>query len=151
MKALGVAALVALGFVGFAHAADVALPTTKPAGRPQQNCFANVWAYLNSTAADCPLSYAGLHPLCDARRGSHVQYEWRGLEPGVRQRHARVSSASRAMARSGFWSPNNINQSVIGIKMSEPIGYGWSVVGTLEAGFDPISGWARQFAALASP
>ena len=39
-----------------------------------------------------------------------------------------------------LWSPNNINQSVIGIKMSEPIGYGWSIIGTVEAGFDPISG-----------
>jgi hypothetical protein len=29
----------------------------------------------------------GLHPLCDARRGPHVQYQWRCLEPGVRQRH----------------------------------------------------------------
>ena len=36
-----------------------------------------------------------------------------------------------------LWSPNNINQSVIGIKMSEPIADGWSLVGTLEAGFDP--------------
>ena len=49
-----------------------------------------------------------------------------------------------------LWSPNNINQSVIGIKMSEPIGYGWSIIGTVEAGFDPIFGPIGQFAALAS-
>ena len=40
-----------------------------------------------------------------------------------------------------LWSPNNINQSVIGIKMSQPLAYGWSLVGTLEAGFDPFSGY----------
>jgi hypothetical protein len=28
-----------------------------------------------------------------------------------------------------LWSPNNINQSVIGIKMSQPIANGWSLVG----------------------
>src|SRR5271169_2501472 len=68
MKALGVAALATLGFVGFAHAADVALPTTKPAAPPPQNCFANIWAYLDSTAADCPLTYAGftLYATLDA-------------------------------------------------------------------------------------
>ena len=33
-----------------------------------------------------------------------------------------------------------VNQSVMGIRMSEPIGYGWSIIGTVEAGFDPISG-----------
>ena len=40
-----------------------------------------------------------------------------------------------------LWSPNNINQSVIGIKMSQPIANGWSLIGTLEAGFDPLSGY----------
>ena len=40
-----------------------------------------------------------------------------------------------------LWSPNNINQSVIDIKVSQPIAYGWSLVGTVEAGFDPFSGY----------
>jgi hypothetical protein len=55
MKALG-AALAAQGFVGFAQAADVAPPTTKPAPPPPVNCFASVWTYLDSTAADRSLS-----------------------------------------------------------------------------------------------
>ena len=56
MKALGLAALANVGFVGFAHAADV-LPTTKPAPAPPQNCFSSFWSFLDSTPADCPLTY----------------------------------------------------------------------------------------------
>ena len=56
MKALCVTAFAACGFVGFAQAADVALPTAKPAAAPPQNCFASVWAYLDSTADECPLT-----------------------------------------------------------------------------------------------
>ena len=38
------------------------------------------------------------------------------------------------------WSPNNISTSVIGAKMIEPLGMGWSLIGAIEAGFDPYSG-----------
>ena len=55
MKALSLAVLASVGLTGFAQAADV-LPTTKTAPAPE-NCFANLWTYLDSTAADCPLSY----------------------------------------------------------------------------------------------
>ncbi|HSU99981.1 MAG TPA: hypothetical protein VLI91_07730, partial [Roseiarcus sp.] len=57
MKKLGVALAIAVASAGAAHGAD--LPTRKgaaPATAPV-NCFASVWTYLNSTAADCPLSY----------------------------------------------------------------------------------------------
>ena len=37
-----------------------------------------------------------------------------------------------------LWSPNNINQLVIGIKMSGPIG--WSLVCTQQAHFDTLEG-----------
>jgi hypothetical protein len=31
-----------------------------------------------------------------------------------------------------LWSPNNLSQSVAGVKMSQPLAYGWSLIGTLE-------------------
>ena len=55
MKKLGVALAIAVASVGAAHAAD--LPTKKEATPAPVNCFASVWTWLNSTAADCPLSY----------------------------------------------------------------------------------------------
>src|SRR5574337_1771317 len=53
------AALLALtGLAAVAHAAD--LPTAKPAlAQPAKNCYASLWAWLDSSAADCPLSYGG--------------------------------------------------------------------------------------------
>src|SRR5277367_5050587 len=140
MKALGVTALATLGFVGFAHAADVALPTTKPAAPPPQNCFANVWAYLDSTAADCPLTYAGFTLYATLDAGLMYNTNGAAWNPAfVNGTQGLISKQS--YGSKWLWSPNNINQSVIGIKMSEPIAYGWSLVGTLEAGFDPLSGY----------
>jgi hypothetical protein len=55
-KTLGVALLASAAFAGFAHAADV-LPTTKPGPPPPPNCFSSIWAYIDSTVADCPLTY----------------------------------------------------------------------------------------------
>ena len=55
MKKLGIALATAIASVGVAHAAD--LPTKKETPAPAPvNCFASLWTYLNSTAADCPLS-----------------------------------------------------------------------------------------------
>jgi predicted porin len=123
----------------FAHSAD--LPTNKgAASAPPANCFASFWSWLDSTAADCPLSYAGftLYATLDAG----LMYNTNG----ARWNPAFVNGTQGLISKQSngpkwLWSPNNINQSVIGVKMSEPIGYGWSIVGTMEAGFDPPSGY----------
>ena len=92
-----------------------------------------------STAADCPLSYAGftVYATLDAGLGYYSQgAAWNpAVFNGTQGLVSKQSNGSKWL-----WSPNNVNQSVIGIKMSEPIGYGWSIIGTVEAGFDPISG-----------
>ena len=47
-----------------------------------------------------------------------------------------------------LWTPNGLSQSVVGIKMSQPLwNSGWSMIGTFETGFDPYSGelaWAQR-------
>ena len=57
MKRLGIA-LLAAGITSFAYAAD--LPTTKTPDKPKPNCWASVWDWLNSSAADCPISAYGI-------------------------------------------------------------------------------------------
>jgi predicted porin len=139
MKTLGVTALAVVGFAGIAHAADV-LPTTKPASPTPTNCFASVWTYLDSTAADCPLTYAGFTLYATLDAGLMYNTNGAAWNPAfVNGTQGLISKQS--YGSKWLWSPNNINQSVIGVKMSEPIGYGWSLVGTLEAGFDPLSGY----------
>jgi predicted porin len=136
MKRLGIFVLTTLCFAGMAHAAD--LPTTKaPATAP--NCFASLWAWLDSTAGDCPLSYGGftVYSTLDAGLGYYSQgAAWnQSFVNGTQGLISKQSNGSKWL-----WSPNNINQSAIGVKMSESIAYGWSLVGTVEAGFDPLSG-----------
>src|ERR1700722_16826300 len=63
---------------------------------------------------------------------------------GARPSSTALKGSSASKQSNGpkwLWSPNNINQSVIGIKMSQPIANGWSLIGTIEAGFDPLSGY----------
>ena len=48
-----------------------------------------------------------------------------------------------------LWTPNGLSQSVVGIKMSEPIPFasGWSLIGAFETGFNPYGGflaWAQR-------
>ncbi len=39
-----------------------------------------------------------------------------------------------------LWSPNALSTSEIGVSIVEKIGYGWSLIGVVEVGFDPYSG-----------
>ena len=139
MKSFGISVLAMLCLAGMARAAD--LPTTKAsAPAPGPNCFASFWSWLDTTAADCPLSYGGftVYATLDAGLGYYTQ--------GAAWNPAFVNGTQGLISKQSngakwLWSPNNINQSVIGVKMSEPIAYGWSLVGTVEAGFDPLSGY----------
>ncbi len=140
MKRFGIVLAATFGVAGLAQAAD--LPTTKPpAAPPPANCFSSLWTYLNSTAADCPLSYAGFtfYATLDAGLGYNTNgAAWSPTYPqGVNSFVTKQSNGSKWL-----WTPNGINQSVIGVAMSEPIPWfpSWSLVGTLEAGFDPYSG-----------
>ena len=55
----GISLLATLGVVGLAHAADVATALPPQQQPPPPNCWATFWDFLNSTALDCPLTYAG--------------------------------------------------------------------------------------------
>ncbi len=60
MKRLGIILTATVVLAGLAQAAD--LPTTKAAEEtaPKPNCWASFWDWLNTSASDCPLTYAGI-------------------------------------------------------------------------------------------
>jgi predicted porin len=129
-----------LALASAANAAD--LPTAKPAeAPPPANCFSSLWAYLNASAADCPLSYAGVtvYATIDAGLGySSNGAPFNGTySNGVYSFVGKQSHGPRWL-----WTPNGMSQSVIGINMKEAIPWfpGWSLIGAVETGFDPYSG-----------
>jgi opacity protein-like surface antigen len=127
MKRLGIA-LLAAGITSFAYAAD--LPTTKTPDKPKPNCWASVWDWLNSSAADCPISAYGitLYGTLDV----NATY----LNEGVNKSPA-ADKVNYNIQRNAYESKflagyNGLSASVIGLKMKEDLARvglpGWSLI-----------------------
>jgi predicted porin len=131
---VSVAALVASSA---AFAAD--LPTNKAPVVPEKpNCFSSVYAYFDSTPADCPLSYWGItfYATIDMGVGyaSHGA-AFSGLFPTGTTEFVNKFGNKGTFAG----TPNGLSQSQVGLKIKEPVAYGFSVVGEIATGFDPYS------------
>jgi len=138
MKKLGASlAIMIAAAAGTAHAAD--LPTTKaPAAAPPVNCYASVWTWLNSSAADCPISYAGVTLYATLDGGIGYESNGAGYNQWWNNGVANIITKQSTHGPQWLWTPNGLSQSVIGVKMSEPIGStGWSLIGVAETGFNP--------------
>ena len=145
MKKLGVALAIAIAAGGAARAAD--LPTKKEAPAAPVNCYASVWTWLDSTAADCPLSWGPFTAYATLDGG--LTYESNGAPYNARWNNGVDSFIQKqSFGPKWLWSPNNLSQSVAGIKMSQPLPSlsgpflsGWSLIGTFEWGFNPYYGF----------
>jgi predicted porin len=137
MKKLGVVLAMTIAAVSAAHAAD--LPTKKEeAPAPKPNCYATFWAWLDSTAADCPLAWGPLTAYATIDMGGGWESN------GARASTTYPNSVANFISKQSYGSkwlltPNGISQSVIGLKLSQPLAWGWSIVGTVETGFSPYS------------
>ena len=87
MKALGVAALAALRICGFRARGGCRPADDKTSRARAAKLFRQCLGLSRFDRCGLSVDLRGLHPLRDARRGPHVQYQWRGVEPGLRQRH----------------------------------------------------------------
>ena len=147
MKKLGVSLAIMVAAGAAAHAAD--LPTTKaPAAGPPANCYASLWSWLNSTAADCPISYAGFTLYATVDAGVGYGSNGAGFNGFWNNGVSNIITKQSTHGPQWVWTPNGLSQSVVGIKMSEPLWKsGWSLIGTFETGFDPYGGelaWAQK-------
>src|SRR5271155_3119067 len=108
---------IGIALAGAANAAD--LPTTKSAPTaPKANCFSSLWTYLNSSAADCPLSYAGITVYATIDVG--LGYSSNGA--GFNGSYANAVASFISKQSNGpkwLWTPNGMSQSVVGINMKE--------------------------------
>jgi len=140
MKRISVTLVAIAGLAGFAQAAD--LPPTKGPPTLAPGCYASFWTWLNSSAGDCPLTYAGLtfYGTLDVGYGYE---EWGVPRSPVADK---LNYGIRNNAYEHIWQAtyNGLSTSVVGLKMKEdlaPLGLGgWSLIGVLEAGINPYSG-----------
>jgi len=140
MRKLGVALAMTIAAVGVGRAAD--LPTKKEeAPPPPVNCFSSLWAYMNSTAADCPLTYGPFTAYLTLDWGFGWESHSAGYNAAFNNGVSNIVTKQSSPHSAWLQTPNGINQSVVGIKMSQPIAYGWSLVGTAEVGFNPYFGY----------
>ena len=115
MKKLGIALAIAIAAGGAARAAD--LPTKKEAPAAPVNCYASVWTWLDSTAADCPLSWGPLTVYGTVDVG--VGYNTNGAAYTAAWNNG-VDSFMTKNNHGVKWlfTPNGLSQSVVGIKLS---------------------------------
>jgi len=128
-------ALVA--FAAVSQAAD--LPTKKAApAAAKPNCYATFWTWLDSTAADCPLSAYGVTVYGTLDFGGGYMTNGTGFN---RQYPTGVEELVSKNGNGGRWNlvPGGISQSVVGAKLSEHIFGDVSIVGMAETGFDPYT------------
>jgi predicted porin len=142
MRKLDFALAIAIASAGAARGAD--LPTKKEAPTEAPNCFASVWTWLDSTAADCPLSWGPftVYGTVDVGMG----YESNGAAYTAAWNNGVDNFVTKNnRGAKWLWTPNGLSQSVVGIKMSQslaPLGLaGWSLIGTVETGFNPYYGY----------
>ncbi len=125
-------------FIGLllAGAAGGAFAQTNAAAKP--NCLAAFSSWLDSSAADCPLSAYGvtLYGTIDVGGG----YETHGApfnadaKTGVGELISKINNGGRWQA-----VPSGLAQSNIGVKIKEEIAPKWFLIGDVNAGFDPLS------------
>jgi predicted porin len=138
MRKLGVALAMVVASAGASYAAD--LPTKKEAATSPPNCYTTFWSWLDSTAADCPLSYGPFTVYATIDMG--VGYQSNGAAYTAAWNNGVDSFISKQNYGSKWlWTPNGLNQSVVGVKVSQPLGMGWSLIGTVETGFNPYWGY----------
>jgi predicted porin len=114
------------------------MPTAKPAPAPAPNCFSSFWSWLNSSADDCPLSYAGITAYATIDVGYDYQTHGAPFNPSTPNGVAygiQKYSRDDMFLRSG----QQLDTSTIGLTINEPLAYGWSLVGAAQFGFNPYS------------
>jgi predicted porin len=153
MKKLGVSLAIMLAAGAAAHAAD--LPTTKAPATPAPSCWSSIWTWLNSTPADCPLSYGPFTLYATLDGGLGYESNGAGINSFWNNGVANIITKQSTHGPQWLWTPNGLSQSVVGIKMSQDLGGlglpGWSIIGDAETGFNPYGGelaWAQRAQAM---
>ncbi len=136
-KRLGIVLLATVGLGSLAQAAE--LPAEKaPEATPGPDCWSSFWNWLNASADDCPLAYAGITLYGALDVGVGYFSEGAAYSPST----DKLAYGIQKYSNGNRWAPtyNALSTSVLGLKMEEDIADGWSLIGVVEAGVNPYSG-----------
>ena len=139
MKRLGIVLLATVGFAAMAQAADLPSAKAPAPAAAKPDCWSSAWAWFQNSAADCPLSYYGFTLYGTLDVNGLYNNSNAGFNPSATQPYYGIAKPSHAAEY--MFGYNGMSTSAIGIKMKEDIlPYGWSLIGVLEAGVNPLSG-----------
>jgi predicted porin len=139
MKRLAIALTATIELASLAHPADLPAQKAVEQPAPKPNCWASVWDWLNTPVSDCPLTYAGftLYGTLDLGYG----YNTAGVPFGNSYDKGVFYGIQKAsQGRRWSWSPNPQSASSLGLKMEEPLGGDWLLIGAAELAYNPYSG-----------
>ena len=132
---LASAALFALGAA--AQAADLPTKKAPPAPAPA-NCMASFSSWLDSTAAACPLSTAGITVYGQVDIGASL--ESNGAQPStVGPNPLEPVLGAQGHGEKFTWAANELSPSNVGVKVSEPLFGDVSFIADWRIAFDPAS------------
>jgi predicted porin len=134
-------AALLVGCTGATLAADYDMPTKAPLltkAPPLQSAPSSCTGVYDFFLTACQLSWYGVRFYGTIDVGGGYQTHGAPFDPNF------VTGASyflQKMNRSPMWgaAPSGLSQSNLGVQVNEPLGLGWSLVGELQAGFDPYS------------
>jgi predicted porin len=136
LKKILAAGAASCALVTGAAAAD--LPTKEAPAVQVASCFDSLYAYLNSTPNDCPLTWKGITLYGTIDTGAGYSTHGANLNPvysqGVQELIAKSSQGAKYQL-----VPNGLSQTAVGVKIREEFAPGWAIVGDANAAFDPYS------------
>ena len=141
MKARTGVLATGIALASAAHAADLRAPAPSP------SCFASLWSWLDASASDCPLTYAGVTLYGALDVGATELSPGAGYSPSADKLNYFIQK--NAYARKWLPAYNALSISALGLKMKEELGRGWSLVGARRGRRQPVLRHVRQRPALA--
>lgn len=139
MKKIGAAAasaaVIVLSGAGGAYAADLGTMPMKATAAPAGPAVCTGFLEFLTTA--CQLSAYGVRLYGTLDVGATYESHGAPHDPnlGVNSFASKMNTGPKLLL-----IPNALSASNIGLQIKEPLGGGWSFVGQVEAGFDPLSG-----------
>jgi len=141
MKKLALSAAIVLGLAGTAYADDMPIPTKAPPAPAAPAVVPSCTNFWDFVATACPLSWYGITVYGTIDTGFGWEQHSMQFNPSFGPTEFYALAKDSNISRWQY-SPNAIQQSVIGIKGIEPVGGQTSFIWTFEMGFQPFTALA---------